>query len=329
MRYQLKKDNSGCPFLFLAPMEGVGSAPFRMAIATIGGFDEACTEFLRVPSNAHVQSLAKKYSPDDTAPYPQAAQIMGSDPELMAAMTHELVLRGAPRVELNCGCPSNRVTGRGAGSTLLKTPDLLYTIAKAMVDISPVPVTVKMRPGYDDTSLFDENLRAVEESGATFVTLHPRTKVEGYSLPAHWERLAYAKSKLSIPLVGSGEVVDPESCRSMLRETGVDAVMIGRGAVANPWVFHEIKASYGIPSLSYSWEMTRSYFFEFLRVLPEDTKERSRINQIKQLLNYMLRADPAYEETRKKVLTLQVSQAEELLEHSLPIISSIYSVLSS
>jgi len=295
-------------------MEGVGSAPFRMAISTIGGFDEGCTEFLRVPSNAHVQSLAKKYSPDDMAPIPQAAQIMGSDPILMAAMTRELVKRGAPRVDLNCGCPSNRVTGRGAGSTLLKTPELLHEIAKTMVDSTDVPVTVKMRPGFEDTSLFDENLRAVEESGAAYVTLHPRTKVEGYSLPVHWERLAYAKSVLSIPLVGSGEVTDVTSCNKMLEETGVDAVMIGRGAVANPWVFHEIKASFGTPSRSYCWEMTKEYFYHFLKVVPEDTKERSRINQIKQLINYMLRARPEKEDERKQLLTLQAPTAEELVE---------------
>ncbi len=319
MTLPLKKDNSVCPRLFLAPMEGVGSVQFRKAMATIGGFDEACTEFLRVPSNAHVRSLAKKYSPDDTAPIPQAAQIMGSDPDLMAAMTIELVSRGAPRVDLNCGCPSNRVTGRGAGSTLLKTPELLHQIAKSMVVSSSVPVTIKMRPGYDDTSLFKENLLAAEESGAAFITLHPRTKVEGYALPAHWERLREAKSILSIPLVGSGEVVDVASCYKMLEETGVDAVMIGRGAIANPWIFHDIKDSFCSQKKDKTPTKELAPFFNaFLSSIPPDTKERSRINQVKQIINYMLRKYPEKADKRTFLLTSHVTLAEELVALALP-----------
>src|SRR3990167_9061140 len=122
----LPKDPHGCPYLQLAPMEGVGDLSFRKAIASIGGFDEAVRDFLRVPANAHVKSLSKVYFASELAPIPLAAQIMGSDPDLMAAMAQELVLRGAPRIDVNCGCPSHTVTGRGAGSSLLKDPKLLH-----------------------------------------------------------------------------------------------------------------------------------------------------------------------------------------------------------
>src|ERR1700733_2263762 len=144
----LPKDVNGCPFLLLAPMEGVGDRSFRKAMASIGGFDEAVTEFIRVPTNAHVKSLAKVYQANETTPIPLAAQIMGSDPDLMGAMAHEIATRGAPRIDLNCGCPSNTVTGRGAGSSLLKDPNLLFQNAQAMVRAVPVPVTLKMRSGY-------------------------------------------------------------------------------------------------------------------------------------------------------------------------------------
>src|SRR3954468_12858779 len=116
----LPLSETGCPFLLLAPMEGVGDASFRKAMASIGGFDEAVRDFLRVPANAHVKSLSKVYSADELSPVPLAAQIMGSDTDLMAAMAQELMLRGAPRIDVNCGCPSHTVTGRGAGSSLLK-----------------------------------------------------------------------------------------------------------------------------------------------------------------------------------------------------------------
>ena len=204
----LPKDPHGCPFLILAPMEGVGDRCFRRAMATVGGFDEAVTDFLRVPCNAHVQSLARVYEPEETKPIPLAVQLMGSDIELMAAMAREVEKRGAPRIDLNCGCPSNTVTGRGAGSSLLRDPDLLNQVAAAMVKAVSIPVTIKMRSGYDDTSQFKENLLAAQESGVSYITLHPRTKVDGYGPPAKWDLIAEAKSILRIPLVGNGGYFD-------------------------------------------------------------------------------------------------------------------------
>ena len=110
----LPKDKNGCPYLQLAPMEGVGDHCFRKAMASIGGFDEAVKDFLRVPRQAHVKSLARVYVPDEIAPIPLAAQLMGSEPDLMAEMAQEIQARGAPRIDVNCGCPSNLVTGKGA-----------------------------------------------------------------------------------------------------------------------------------------------------------------------------------------------------------------------
>lgn len=143
----LPKDAYGCPYLQLAPMEGVGDSCFRKAIATIGGFDEAVRDFLRVPTNAHVKSLSKVYYAHELDPIPLTAQIMGSDTDLMASMAQELVLRGTSRIDVNCGCPSNTVTGRGAGSSLLKDPHTLYEVAKSVVQAVSIPVTVKMRSG--------------------------------------------------------------------------------------------------------------------------------------------------------------------------------------
>src|ERR1700761_3281455 len=107
----LPKDHNQCPYLIIAPMEGVGDRAFRRAITHVGGCDEAVTDFIRVPTNAHVESLARRYEANETAPIPLAAQLMGSDPELMGAMAIEIARRGAPRIDLNCGCPSNTVTG--------------------------------------------------------------------------------------------------------------------------------------------------------------------------------------------------------------------------
>eukprot|EP00741_Cyanophora_paradoxa_P020319 tig00021246_g19611.t1 len=235
----------GSPFaLFLAPMEGLGDVSFRRAMAALGGFDEACTEFHRVPKNAVVRALVKLYEPHQTHPIPEAVQLMGSVEELMAEMTDGVIKRGAPRVDLNCGCPSSRATGRGAGSSLLRDPDDVFAVAKAMVDAARgrVPVSVKMRSGYDDTYFFDDILDAVQASGAAFVTLHPRTRDQGYRGEADWSLIARAKARLSIPVVGNGDVSSVEDALRMREGTGCDGVMAGRGAACDPWLFREIRA---------------------------------------------------------------------------------------
>ena len=302
--------------LFLAPMEGVGSRPFRKALATIGGFDEACTEFIRVPCNAHVPSLAKAYTHDDTGFIPQAAQIMGSIPSLMAEMTHALIQRNAPRVDLNCGCPSNTVTGRGAGSSLLKTPDLLYEIVSAMVQVAKpkkIPLSVKLRSGFTDTSLFEENLFAAQEAGASFITLHPRTKVEGYKPPANWDLIAKAKQLLSIPVVGNGDIKTFEDVHKMIAHTGCDAVMIGRGAVIDPWIFHKTKASFNTAHTPPNWEDTENYIRSYLKFLAQ-APIRTQINQLKQLASFLFQFSPELLEQRSLLLTSQHSDPNTLME---------------
>jgi tRNA-dihydrouridine synthase C len=314
---ELKKGT--CPKLYLAPMEGVGSQGFRRALARIGGFDEACTEFLRVPSNAHVKSLASRYDPTDTSPIPQAAQIMGSIPSLMGDMSYELQLLGAPRIDLNCGCPSNTVTGRGAGSSLLKTPRLLYEIAKSMKESIAVPLSVKLRSGFEDTSLFQENLLAAQEAGASFITLHPRRKIDGYSGKANWDLIRIAKELLSIPVVGNGDILTPQDAHRMLEETNCDALMIGRGAVINPWIFHQVKLYFGVMTKLESWEETYLYFLHFAKEIGKEAPERSLVNQLKQLFGFLFLKTPHLQEKRYEMLRLTFKKGEEFLEKVIPL----------
>lgn len=284
----LPKNGDGCPFLLLAPMEGVGDRCFRRAMASVGGFDEAVTDFLRVPSNAHVQSLARDYDPLELETIPIAVQLMGSDPFLMAAMAREVERRGAPRIDLNCGCPSNTVTGRGAGSSLLKDPDLLNEVARALVQAVSIPVTLKMRSGYEDTSRFRENLLAAQESGVGYITLHPRTKVDGYGPPAKWELIAEAKSVVKIPVVGNGDILNVEGALKMWKETGCDGLMIGRGSVINPFIFHEIKAHFAGKPFRPAWEDLMRYLTTFQQEIPPESSEKLKINKMKQLMGFFV-----------------------------------------
>ncbi|SCA63789.1 tRNA-dihydrouridine(16) synthase [Chlamydiales bacterium SCGC AG-110-P3] len=299
--------------LFLAPMEGLGDRTFRVAINMIGGFDEACTEFIRVPKNAHIRSLAKVYDSQELVTIPLAAQIMGDHEQLMAEMANELISRGAPRIDLNCGCPSNVVVGRGAGSSLLKCPEQLFRLVSAISQVGiehSIPVTVKMRSGYEDTSLFEENLKAIEDGGATFITIHPRTKLEGYRPPADWSLIARAKEVVSLPVIGNGDIRNGEDAIRMLKETGCDGLMIGRGAAVDPWIFHRIRQRLGYAYLDPTWDVTEAYLRCFAGRM-HHLRERVQINKLKQLVNHLF---DQYPERRKALLRGGAVSATTYLE---------------
>jgi nifR3 family TIM-barrel protein len=324
----LPKDSFGCPYLILAPMEGVGDRCFRRSMGAIGGFDEAVTDFLRVPTNAHIQSLANHYQADEIAPIPLAAQIMGSIPHLMAAMAQEIEKKGAPRIDLNCGCPSNTVTGRGAGSSLLKDPSSLNEIATAIVKAVSIPVTIKMRSGYEDTSLFKENLLAAQESGIRFLTLHPRTKVEGYAPPANWDYIAEAKSLLKIPVVGNGDILNITDALKMLAHTRCDALMIGRGSIINPFIFHQIRGHFSNKPFHPTRHDLLNYLHGYLRNIPEEMPIKTQINKMKQLLGFIFKGSSDLLAKRQTMLTFTCDDLSSFVQFSFSLLSDINNVLT-
>lgn len=309
----LPKNETGCPYLILAPMEGVGDQSFRSAIASIGGFDEAVRDFLRVPANAHVKSLAKAYQAEEIRPIPLAAQLMGSDPDLMAEMAREIESKGAPRIDLNCGCPSNTVTGRGAGSSLLKDPKCLYEIARAMVKAVSIPVTAKLRSGFEDTSLFKENLLAAQESGIRYLTLHPRTKVDGYGPPARWDLIAEAKALLKIPVVGNGDILEVADAIKMLELTNCDALMIGRGSLINPFIFHEIKSHFSKKNYKKTLSGLSNYLEAYFAAFPSDMPEKTKVNKLKQLMSFLFKGSDALLLQREEILRSKHEKASSFL----------------
>lgn len=322
----LPKNKNGCPYLILAPMEGVGDQCFRKAMASIGGFNEGVRDFLRVPSNAHVPSLAVRYQADEIAPIPLAAQIMGSDLDLMAEMAIAMQSLGAPRIDLNCGCPSNTVTGRGAGSSLLKEPSFLHQVAKAIVKAVSIPVTAKLRSGFDDTSLFKENILAAQESGISYLTLHPRTKAEGYGPPANWDLIAEAKSLLKIPVVGNGDILNVADALKMLELTKCDALMIGRGSVINPFIFHQIQAHFSGEPYIYQWSALERYFEVYLSEMPAEIPEKTKVNKLKQLMSFLFKGNAALLELRPQILRIIQCDANEFLQESLPLLKQNFGI---
>lgn len=303
-------------------MEGVGDYSFRKAMASVGGFDEAIRDFIRVPRNCHVKSLAAVYNAEELSPIPMAAQIMGGEIDLMCSMAQEMVSRKAAHININCGCPSNTVTGRGAGSSLLKEPVFLHEIVKAIVASVPktVTVSVKMRSGFNDTALFKENLHAVQESGAHYLIIHPRTKVEGYGPPADWKLIAEAKSTLSIPIVGNGDILNVQDALNMLKMTNCDALMIGRGSVINPFIFHQIRSHFSKDPYTIQWENREQFLNLFLGSMSGDVPIKTQVNKLKQLLGFWFKGSDRLMQRRNDILTFAASEPETLLAYSLAIL---------
>ncbi|MCH9812178.1 tRNA-dihydrouridine synthase family protein [bacterium] len=304
--------------LYLAPMEGLGNYCFRNAISLIGGFDEATREFISVPKGAHVKSLAKKFSPDDTSPILQAAQVMGSCPLTLAAISKELEEQGAHRIELNVGCPSNTVTGNGSGSSLLKDPEHLHKILSHMVEATSVPVTAKLRTGYEDTSLFEENLLAAESAGITHLALHGRTKVEGYKGFANLDLIAKAKELLSIPLIGNGDIKNRADALYMLDYTKCDGLMIGRGAVINPWIFHEIRGSDDLENFEQTKIYLERYYENMMKSFP-----KNQLGQMKGLFSFLFQRSEVLLAKRKEMLRTRDLSPRAFFEYCLEMLTPL------
>ena len=301
-----------CPPLFLAPMEGLGERPFRCALAaTIGGFDEACTSFIRLPGvlpatpalmvKSAQRMCAAAYDKNELALHgvSLAAQLMSSQPSYLAAATAHLAgVLGARRVDLNCGCPANAVTGRGAGSSLLKDAELLHACVSAMAAAAAphgAVVSVKLRAGFDDASSLPANVDACVHAGARVLTLHPRTRLQGYSGAAEWAHIAATVARARVPVIGNGDVTTAEAAVRLVATTGCSGVMVGRGAAADPLIFARIRSAFGAaPRVDPEGEsaLVEAFLRRFYDELGVED-DGPRLPRLKQLCVYLLRGSAA------------------------------------
>ena len=174
---------------------------------------------------------------------PAGAQIFGDDPEIMANAALKAMEFSPDFIDINMGCPAPKIAGNGGGSALLKKPELIGKIVKKVVEVSPVPVTAKIRIGWDKNSINAvEIAKIIEAAGADAITVHGRTKDQMYAPPVSLDEIANVKKAVSIPVIGNGDIVDGKSAKLMLDMTGCDFLMVGRGALGNPWIFQCINA---------------------------------------------------------------------------------------
>ena len=291
--------------LVLAPMQGLTDDVMRDLLTRIGGFDECVSEFVRITHTVHSRPTWLRYAPEiandcrTTAGVPCTVQLLGSDAENMAVNALEAVKFGVDKIDLNFGCPAPTVNKHQGGAVLLKEPERVFHIVKTLRQALPahIPLTGKMRLGFEDKSLALENAQAIAEGGACGLTVHARTKVEGYEPPAHWIWVRKIAGAVEIPVTANGDVFTLEDYLGIKQESGCERVMLGRGAVIRPDLARQIKQ---YEQHGHAEAMPFSEILEWIRLFYDLCLEKEGYNKypaarLKQWLGMMKKAYPEAE----------------------------------
>ena len=245
--------------LILAPMEGLTDPIMRDVLTSVGSFDWCVTEFIRVTDSILPDHIYHTYCPElltngkTAAGTPVHVQFLGNNPDMLAANAAKVAAMGAPAIDMNFGCPAKTVNRHRGGSVLLNEPEVVYELVKAVRDAVPahIPVSAKMRLGYMDRNFMLENAHAIEDAGAAWVTVHARTKADGYTPPAFWDQLRPIREALKINVIANGEIWNNADAKQCQLESGCEDLMIGRGAVTTPDLTQCIRQNSDLPLLSW------------------------------------------------------------------------------
>lgn len=283
------------PNLVLAPMAGVTDSAFRKLIKRCGSVGLIVTEFISVEGLTRNNLKTHKLMSFEPEEKPISIQFFGHNEDKMAAAAEVAEASGADIVDINCGCPAKKVVNGGGGSSLLKDLCKMEKILKTTRKAIKIPLTLKYRIGWDEKSINAVEVgKMAEGCGVEQLAIHGRTRMQGYSGFADWNVINEVKQAVKIPVVGSGDVCTVEQALKRFRETDVDAIMIGRGAMANPWIFRQIEeARNGLKPHEPTLEEKRVFLMDYLEVmLVEMGTEKSAIGKVKQLCGQFTRGLP-------------------------------------
>jgi len=286
--------------LILAPMEGLADDVLRAVLTSAGGYDWCVTEFVRVTTTVLPHSCFTRLSPElkngsrTASGTPVRIQLLGSDPQVMAANASHLALLSPAGIDLNFGCPTPLVNRNRGGAALLDEPELLQRIAGAVRQAVPrgIPVTAKMRLGIEDTDRALDCALALEAGGMQELVVHARTKADGYRPQVRWEWIARIREVVKVPVIANGEVWNVADYRNICAATGCSDVMLGRGAVADPLLARRIREDGGEHAPEHDWEEIRGMIAIFWSRVQEKVTPAQSPGRLKQWLGMLQRSYP-------------------------------------
>jgi tRNA-dihydrouridine synthase B len=311
------------PPTFLSPMAGLTDSVFRRLIKRLGGCGLVMTEFTSAEGLTRNSLKSKRMLFYHEEERPVTAQLFGADPERLAEAARMVEDLGFDAIDLNLGCPAKKVVKACGGSALLRETRLLEQILRTIREATAMPFTIKIRAGWDETEIVAVQVgKMAEDIGVDAVAFHARTRVQGFSGHSNWSLIGELKSYLRIPVIGNGDIVTPDDAFRMKKETGCDGVMIGRGALSNPWIFRQIdELQSGIPvtqpDVADKYQLIKSYF----RLLFEE-ETPGAIGKMKQFASWFTHAIPHGAALRKSIYESQsesevMARIEEFFQNAL------------
>jgi tRNA-dihydrouridine synthase C len=304
--------------ILLAPMEGLLDQHLRDALTRLGGVDLCVSEFIRVTDQLLPERVFTRIVPElkrggrTDAGTPVRAQLLGSDPACLADNAARLAGLGPAGIDLNFGCPAPTVNRHRGGAVLLDEPELVHAIVAAVRRAVPaaMPVSAKMRLGHRDEALMLDNARAIADAGAAELVVHARTKLHGYRPPAYWDRIARIREAVAIPVVANGEIWTLEDARRCLAESGCDALMLGRGMVADPGLALALRGQEAT-----GWEAVVPLLRRYWGRVATTVAPRHRAGRVKQWLNLLRRRFPQAQKLFDEIRPLSAPDFLRHLDH--------------